>query len=164
MRPTSLPLLSSLPIVHLEPSPFLNLTLHTGHRSHSVGLEPGLIRLTRPFTSPWLFAILVVGYIIGFAFFSRTQSFLTPADSYIGCTSTYWAANAGCGLDGGDCGPFDNSTFSFRCPAQCSSVILQNPRTVGDEQVDFVPLIVGGGDDEGTYRGDTFICAAAVQA
>lgn len=60
--------------------------------------------------------------------------------------------------------PFTNSTFDFRCPAQCSGVVLQNPRTVGDEQVDFVPLIVGGGDPNGTYRGDTFVCAAAVQA
>ena len=58
---------------------------------------------------------------------------------------------------------FSNSTFDFRCPAQRSSVVLQNPRTVGDEQVNFVPLIVGGGDSNHTYR-DTFICAAAVQA
>ncbi|OBZ78556.1 hypothetical protein A0H81_00973 [Grifola frondosa] len=60
--------------------------------------------------------------------------------------------------------PFDNSSFDFRCPAQCSSVVLQNPRTVGDEQVDFVPLIVGGGDVNSTYRGDSFVCAAALQA
>ena len=32
------------------------------------------------------------------------------------------------------------------------------------EQVDFVPLIVGGGDTDGTYRGDSFVCAAALQA
>ncbi|GAW06015.1 LCCL domain-containing protein [Lentinula edodes] len=35
---------------------------------------------------------------------------------------------------------------------------------LGDEQVEFVPLIVGGGDVNRTYRGDTFICAAALQA
>lgn len=127
-------------------------------------MEPALIRATRRLNSPWLFVALTIGYIIGLAFFSRAQSFLTPPDSFIDCTSTYWVANAGCGLNGEDCGPFANSTFEFRCPAQCSSVILQNPRTVGNEQVDFVPLIVGGGDSNGTYRGDTFICAAAVQA
>lgn len=103
-------------------------------------------------------------YIIGFAFFARSQSFLTPPDAFIGCTSTYWLANNECGQDGSACGPFDNSTFDFRCPAQCNIVILQNPRTVGDEQVAFVPLIVGGGDENGTYRGDSFICAAAAQA
>lgn len=76
----------------------------------------------------------------------------------------YWTEDAGCGLGGAECAPFDNTTFDFRCPAQCSSVILQNPRTVGNEEVDFVPLIVGGGDANRTYRGDTFICAAAVQS
>ncbi|OJT02997.1 hypothetical protein TRAPUB_6340 [Trametes pubescens] len=146
------------------PIPFLSLTLHAGRRAYSVALEPAWVRLTRAFTNPWLFVLLAVGYIIGFAFFARAQSFLTPADSFIGCTATYWSANDGCGLDGQFCAPFDNATFDFRCPAQCSSVVLQNPRTVGDEQVDFVPLIVGGGDEAGTYRGDSFICAAAVQA
>jgi LCCL domain len=108
--------------------------------------------------------VLVAAYIISFAFFSRAQSFITPAQSFIGCTSTYWLANNGCGQDGQDCDPFDNSSFDFRCPAQCENVILQNPRTVGNEQIAFKPLLVGGGDDNGTYRGDTFICAAAIQA
>lgn len=147
-----------------EPTPFLNATVYLGRRSYSLALEPALIRVTRPFTSPWLYALLAVGYIIGLAFFSRAQSFLTPEDSFIGCTATYWSPNADCGLDGELCGPFDNSTFDFRCPAQCSSVILLNPRTVGNQQVDFVPLLVGGGDSDRTYRGDSFICAAAVQA
>ena len=147
-----------------DPAPFLNLTLNTGRRTRSLSLEPALVRATSRLNSPWLFALLTVGYIVGLAFFSRAQSFFTPPDSYIDCTSAYWAANAGCGLNGEDCGPYTNATFEFRCPAQCSSVILQNPRTVGNEQVDFVPLIVGGGDPDRTYRGDTFICAAAVQA
>ncbi|KAI0076231.1 hypothetical protein K474DRAFT_1598416 [Panus rudis PR-1116 ss-1] len=148
-----------------EPTPWLNLNFPIGHRGRIIlPLESAWARVTRPLTSPWLFAILTVGYIIGFAFFSRAQSFLTPADAFIDCTATYWAANDGCGLNGENCGPFDKSTFDFRCPAQCSSVVLQNPRTVGNEQVIFEPLIVGGGDSDHTYRGDTFICAAAVQA
>lgn len=147
-----------------DPTPFLNLTLHGGRRSYSLALEPALVRATRPFRNPWLFVVLAAGYIIGFAFFARAQSYLTPADSFISCTSTYWAANNGCGLDGENCEPFSNSTFDFRCPASCSSVVLQNPRTVGDVQVDWVPLIVGGGDDNRTYRGDTFLCAAAIQS
>ncbi|RDX52030.1 hypothetical protein OH76DRAFT_1400943 [Lentinus brumalis] len=147
-----------------DPAPFLNLTFYTGRKHYSIALEPALIRLTRPLTNPWLFVVLAAGWIIGFAFFTRAQSFLTPADSFIGCTATYWAALDGCGLDGSACMPFDDATFDFRCPAQCSRVVLQNPRTVGDQQVDFVPLIVGGGDSNRTYRGDSFICAAAVQA
>jgi hypothetical protein len=115
-------------------------------------------------TNPWLFVVLAAAYIIGLAFFARAQAFITPSDSFITCTSTYWLSNAGCGLDGQECTPFSNSSFDFRCPAQCSSVVLENPRTVGNQQVDFVPLIVGGGDENRTYRGDTFICAAALQA
>lgn len=122
------------------------------------------MRRTRDLTTPWLFIGLAAAYIIGFAFLSREQSYLTPTDSFIGCTDTYWLANDGCGLDGQECGPFDNSTFDFRCPAQCDLVVLANPRIVGNQQVDNVPLIVGGGDLDRTYRGDTFICAAAVQA
>lgn len=122
------------------------------------------MRLTRPLTAPWLLFILGAAYIVGFALLSRASSFLTPASSFLGCNSAYWAANDGCGLDGTACGPFDNSTFDFRCPASCGSISLANPRTVGDEQMLNVPLIVGGGDGNGTYRGDSFICAAAVQA
>ncbi|KAI0830722.1 hypothetical protein BC628DRAFT_1355313 [Trametes gibbosa] len=147
-----------------DPTPFFGRTHRWRQKVFSISLEPSWIRYSRTFTNPWLFVVLAIGYIIGFAFFARAQSFLTPADSFIGCTATYWSANDGCGLDGQACGPFENATFDFRCPAQCNSVILQNPRTVGDEQVEFVPLIVGGGDQNRTYRGDTFICAAAVQA
>lgn len=41
---------------------------------------------------------------------------------------------------------------------------MQNPRAVGNEKIAFKPLLVGGGDAEGTYRADSFVCAAAQQA
>ncbi|KAG8970509.1 hypothetical protein FRB90_010663, partial [Tulasnella sp. 427] len=41
---------------------------------------------------------------------------------------------------------------------------LLNNRTVGDEQVIYQPLVVGGGDSNQTYRGDTWLCAAAIQS
>lgn len=143
-----------------DPTPLLNIHL----RRVDLPIEEWLIKATRKLTSPWLIVLLGAAYIIALAFFAREQSFLTPAESFIGCTATYWIANDGCGLDGQLCAPYDNTTFDFRCPAQCSSVILQNPRTVGDEQIAFKPLLVGGGDPNKTYRGDSFICAAAVQA
>jgi hypothetical protein len=58
---------------------------------------------------------------------------------------------------------FEYGQYDFRCPAGCD-VILQNSRTVGNQKQEYVPLIVGGGDVNGTYRGDSFICSAAVQA
>jgi hypothetical protein len=128
-------------------------------------IESVWIRPTRPLTNSWLLLILGAAYIISFAFFSRAQSFLTPPETFfIGCTSTNWFPGAGCGLNGAACAPFNDTSFNIRCPAQCSTVILQNPRVVGNETTAFVPLIVGGGDPEETYRGDSFICAAAVQA
>jgi len=147
-----------------EPTPLLNIDWNIRGRNVKLPLESILLRLTEPLTRLWLFLILGAEYIIGLAFFTRAQSFLTPSNSFIGCTSAYWASNNNCGLDGSLCVPFANSTFDFRCPAQCDNVILQNPRTVGNEKVVFKPLIVGGGDVQQTYRGDSFICAAANQA
>lgn len=34
--------------------------------------------------------------------------------------------------------------------------------SIGDQEVIYQPLVVGGGDAEGTYRADSFICSAAV--
>ena len=146
------------------PSPALDSSFTVKGKIYNLSVEHTLLRFTRPLASPWLFILLGVAYIIGLAFFSRAQSFLTPASSFVGCTSTYWLEDDGCGIDGSECAPFTNSSFDFRCPAQCNSVILENPRTIGDITVDFVPLLVGGGDVNKTYRGDSFICAAAVQA
>ncbi|KAF7436684.1 hypothetical protein PC9H_003517 [Pleurotus ostreatus] len=147
------------------PSPFLDIDVVVKGHHIKLPIESSWTRITRPLRNPWLFALLVAAYIIGFALLTRQQWFLTPASSFIGCTATYWTANDGCGLNGDLCGPFDDgSTFDFRCPAQCADVILQNPRTIGNQQMTLVPLIVGGGDDNGTYRGDSFICSAATQA
>ncbi|KAH9486607.1 hypothetical protein JR316_0000672 [Psilocybe cubensis] len=146
------------------PAPLFNIDIRVAGRHIVLPIETIIIKTTRPLTSPWIFIILAAAYIIGFAFFARAQSFLTPPSSFIGCTSTFYLANNQCGQDGDGCGPFDASSFDFRCPAQCDNVILQNPRTVGNEQIVFKPLLVGGGDVNMTYRGDSFICAAAIQA
>ncbi|KAI0271398.1 hypothetical protein BC834DRAFT_859294 [Gloeopeniophorella convolvens] len=147
-----------------EPTPWVAAFTFRG-RKYGAPLEHRWIRLTHSLSGkPLLLLVLGAVYIVGLAFFSRTQSFLTPAESWISCTSAYWSANDGCGLDGDGCAPFTDSSFDFRCPAQCASITLHNPRTIGDEQVNFKPLIVGGGDANFTYRGDSFLCAAAVQA
>ena len=149
----------------VAPTPFLSFTCYFGfdHRTWSLALEPAWIRFTRFFTHPFLFVLVVVGYIIGLAFFTRAQWYQTPPDTFIGCTGTYWLANSKCGLDGTECLPSEYGRSDFRCPAACN-VILQNPRTVGNQKQEYVPLIVGGGDVNATYRGDSFICSAAVQA
>lgn len=148
----------------LDPDPLLGRTYNFRGHTFTIALEPTILRLTRPFTAHWLFVLLIAVYIIGFAFFTRAQWFLTPSSSFADCTSVFWTENAGCGLNGELCAPFTNLSLDFRCPAQCSSVVLQNPRLVGDIALDFVPLLVGGGDAQKTYRGDSFICSSAIQA
>lgn len=157
--------LARMPVLRAEePAPFLHFTRTSTRHSYHISLESYFIHHTRFLTSPWVFALSVPLYLVAIGLISRAQSFQTPPESFISCTTTLWYANNACGLDGQDCRPFENATFDFRCPAGCKPVFLHNPRTVGSEQVVFEPLIVGGGDEERTYRGDSFICAAALQA
>lgn len=74
-----------------------------------------------------------------------------------------------CGLDGRNCLPFDDSTLAFACPADCAGVSILNPRAIGDVEINYRPLIVGGTpdsseDNEFVYRGDSFICGSAIHA
>ncbi|TPX08719.1 uncharacterized protein E0L32_009781 [Thyridium curvatum] len=90
-----------------------------------------------------------------------------PGD--IGCGNTYWVSGNGCGVNGNDCRPFNGSGFAFRCPSSCLSYQVLNPRAVGDQEINYAPLIIGGppradSDAAPVYRGDSFICAAAVHA
>ena len=126
----------------------------------------------------WVLLCLVyIGWILGFAYLAKSlwyESAVVGVDgvartpAFLSCTSTYWLRNAECGLDGQDCAPFYTPTGEvgqpFRCPANCVDVTLLNPRAVGDELVNYQPLVVGGGDANGTYRGDSFVCAAAIHA
>ncbi|KAF5323470.1 hypothetical protein D9611_005772 [Ephemerocybe angulata] len=147
------------------PKPLLDIDINSRGHKVSIPIERTMIKATRFLTAPWVLIILGIGYIIALAFLSRARSFLVPAESVITCTSTFLRANNQCGLNGQDCIPMNRSqVFDFKCPAQCANVILQNPRTVGNEQIAFKPLLVGGGDSERTYRGDSFVCAAAQQA
>jgi hypothetical protein len=88
--------------------------------------------------------------------------------SSIGCGWTFWERGNSCGLNGMDCRPFTSGGYLFRCPANCASYKLGNPRAVGDQEVVYQSLVVGGppasGDGPAIYRGDSFICGAAVHA
>lgn len=76
------------------------------------------------------------------------------------CVDTLWKPKNGCGIDGIDCRPFDNTTFAFRCPAKCAGVQVLNPRAVGPLNVNYRPLVIG----HETYRGDSFLCGSAIHA
>ena len=115
-------------------------------------------------------ALVVLGYfalwVLAFALVMRHGLSATEIAEWgrptpIGCGSTYWLSGNGCGLDGIDCRPFADGGFAFRCPANCASHQVLNPHAVGDEEVLYRPLVVGG---PAVYRGDSFICGSAVHA
>ncbi|CAE6397393.1 unnamed protein product [Rhizoctonia solani] len=155
------------PPTPIHPTPLLDsMRLRwRGHTTHvSLGLESWWLKLSHPLRRRWILVLFCAVYIIGVAFISRSNSFLTPAQSFIDCTSTYWLKDDGCGLNGQSCSPFTAPDFEFRCPGDCLSVTLANPRTVGVAQLVYTSLVVGGGDSNQTYRGDSWICPAAIQA
>ncbi len=86
----------------------------------------------------------------------------------LGCGDTFWVPGNQCGLDGNDCRPFNGSGFAFRCPASCASYEVLNIRAVGDQEIIYQTLVVGGpandSDAKPVYRGDSFICSAAIHA
>lgn len=111
-------------------------------------------------------------WIVTFALVKRREVNSTEIDGWgdpqtISCGATYWTRGNNCGLDGDDCRPFNGSGFPFRCPADCRSYRLLNPRAVGNETVAYRPLVIGGPEkdgDDAVYRGDSYICGSAVHA
>ncbi|KAI0513245.1 hypothetical protein F5B22DRAFT_647791 [Xylaria bambusicola] len=122
----------------------------------------------------WLLFAYVGAWIITFALVfwqsqnaSKIEGWGMP--SAISCGTSYWNKNDGCGLDGVNCRPFDNTGFAFRCPANCGNYRALNPRAVGTQEIVYAPLIVGGPPDPSNdlnpvYRGDSYICGAAIHS
>ncbi|KAI0123217.1 hypothetical protein BJ170DRAFT_736484 [Xylariales sp. AK1849] len=122
----------------------------------------------------WLFVAYAVCWLLAFCLVMRQglqaseiEGFGLPSD--ITCGTTYWVAGNQCGLDGNDCRPFSASGFAFKCPGDCASYQVLNPRAVGDQEVIYTQLVVGGPSDptnatDPIYRGDSFLCGAAIHA
>lgn len=120
----------------------------------------------------WAYLAYLAIWLMTFALVMRQGILATeiagwgePAD--IGCGNTYWVSGNRCGLNGNDCRPFNGSGFAFRCPATCITYQVLNPRAVGDQEIIYRPLVIGGPSDTTEtpiYRGDSFICGAAIHA
>lgn len=77
------------------------------------------------------------------------------------------SAGNDCGLNGDNCRPFADATFAFKCSGSCADTLVLNPYPVGDEEVVYQPLVIGGPANstaEPIYRADSFICEAAIHA
>ncbi|TKA46591.1 hypothetical protein B0A54_02423 [Friedmanniomyces endolithicus] len=128
----------------------------------------------------WLLIALYACWLLAFSLILRASSYSESIPGYgsparLSCASRYWSEGNGCGLNGNRCRPFSNATMAFRCPADCHKQLILNPHAVGDQEVVYKPLVVGGPADRSTgledevlsnaiYRGDSFICASAVHA
>ncbi|KAK4157692.1 hypothetical protein C8A00DRAFT_29377 [Chaetomidium leptoderma] len=128
--------------------------------------------LEKTFPRRWQRAVLLVVFLAAWAASLAVPLVLskgTATDAsgtairHTDCVDTLWKRNNECGLDGVDCHPFTNTSFAFRCPADCASVRVLNPHHVGPQDVNFRPLVIGGGGG-GPYRGDSFLCGAAIHA
>lgn len=85
------------------------------------------------------------------------------------CGASFWSPGNQCGLNGNDCRPFSSSHTAFRCPANCDQTHLLEYRWVGNESYIYSPYVIGGRepgqpDSMPVYRGDSFICQAAIHA
>lgn len=85
------------------------------------------------------------------------------------CGASFWNDGNGCGLNGAQCRPFSGTHLAFRCPANCKGTHLLEDHIVGNKTLIYEGLVVGGPvPDEpqsmAVYRGDSFICQAAIHA
>lgn len=120
---------------------------------------------------------LFLGYIsmwlLTFSLVKRQESSITELKPWgkpemISCGAYFWGKGNSCDLNGSKCRPFKDSDFAFRCPADCESYQLSEPRAVGDQEINYRQLVIGGPvndtDDYGAYRGDSLICNSAIHA
>ncbi|KAF4585530.1 LCCL domain containing protein [Ophiocordyceps camponoti-floridani] len=122
----------------------------------------------------WLLMLYLSIWVITFTLVKRKGNMATEVAGWgqprtIGCGASYWGAGNYCGFDGSQCRPFSDSGFAFRCPSSCANYMVLNPRAVGDQEVIYTPLVIGGPSnevrpEEAVYRGDSYICAAAIHA
>lgn len=114
----------------------------------------------------WILAFCVVQYKSSFA--GEVPGYGVPVRLW--CGASYWNSGNDCGLNGDSCRPFSNASLAFRCPATCTRTQLFVEHAVGDQQINFQSLVIGGPTNasepisSAIYRGDSFICGAAVHA
>lgn len=107
--------------------------------------------------------ILVIWFLLFVGFLTTELPTVDEDSKYVvnlDCTDSLWKRKNGCGVNGINCHPFEDSSFAFRCPSKCADVQLLNPHAVGVYDANYRSLVVGSE----TYRGDSFLCASAIHA
>ncbi|TKX18266.1 LCCL domain-containing protein [Elsinoe australis] len=123
----------------------------------------------------WLLIFFWIAWLLTFSLVQWKSSFASEIPGYgspgrLSCGARYWEDRNGCGINGDTCRPFANATFAFRCPANCARSQVFTPHAVGDQEIVYRNLVIGGPSDtsqpieSSAYRGDSFICGAAIHA
>lgn len=64
--------------------------------------------------------------------------------------------------------PFDRVSFPFSCPSGCASAQVFEPHTIGNQEIIYRTMVIGGPTEDDSnlsvYRGDSFICPAAIHS
>ena len=133
-----------------HPSPSLSISYTLNDHSRTVYLDTALhnfsshLRLRRglyPFLVVWIAAnILLI-----------RQQYYISCPPIISCDNSLWDdwPPDTCGINGIDC-VNDLVVREYRCMGGCRDVTLGNPRWLGGEEVNSVPLVIGGTNR--TYR------------
>ncbi|KAJ3385785.1 hypothetical protein HDU84_002027 [Entophlyctis sp. JEL0112] len=124
-------------------------------------------RLFPRFSIRWILIHMIYNGLLltALVLFAKYSSYSSHVDGYsyvqtVACASDFMS-ETGCGdLNAVDCEPFVQS-IAVRCPAGCLSQVAWSYVYVGNSVVQYVPFVVG---ENNTYRGDSWICLAAIHA
>ncbi|KAJ3013057.1 UNVERIFIED_CONTAM: hypothetical protein HDU68_000888 [Siphonaria sp. JEL0065] len=108
-------------------------------------------------------AILLTTLVL-FAKYSSYSAFVDSFTSVqtISCSANF-LSESNCGeLNSAACEPFLQS-YAVRCPANCLNQLAWTPIYFAGSAVQYKPYVVGGAADK-LYRGDSWICGAAIHA
>lgn len=135
------------------PTPGLILSATFRGKSARASLDDLVVRFSQRCRLHHLWFPYLLLWATGFVLLVRAAYYLPHAPDSLSCTFTFWPdwPPDTCGENGTRCAA-DLDPGIYRCPGGCENTPLGNPRWVGGESIDGVPLLIGGGDDMGTYR------------
>lgn len=132
------------------PSPSLSLSFTLASRSYSTLTDPPIVRFVGKWRLNRLLFLFLALWATMLVLLIRQQYYVS-GPQIIDCNDAYydsWPPET-CGLNASDCAD-SLKPGTYRCMGGCQDVTLGNPRWVGGETINGVPMVIGGGD--GRYR------------
>ncbi|GFZ51307.1 hypothetical protein JCM24511_09067 [Saitozyma sp. JCM 24511] len=148
-----------------RPSPSISLSCVLPRTSYHFSTDPPIYTLSRRFHLRYLLVPALLLWCTANILLIRQQYFFPNSPEIADCTSALWNdwPPDTCGVNATACAS-ELVSQNVRCLGGCAETTLGNPRWVGDVKVNGVPLLIGGGDESGVYRADSWICAAAIHS